>query len=190
MKELTIEEKAQKYDEAKHIMTKYLESGNAGVIAENTIKKAFPELGESDDEKIRNDIIQVLKGEISFTSEKQMKEYIAYLEKLKSVSEIVERCKKSWYNEGKIDGKYEGITDDVKYQQGWHDALEKQGEKINAIENFDTEFEKQVSYLIASVINKEYEYNQGYVKWIANTLLNYAKHEFEKQSEQKPADKA
>ena len=63
--------------------------------------------------------------------------------------------------------------------------LEKQGEKIDAIENFGTEFEKQVSHLIASAINKEHEYNQGYVKWTANALLNYAKQELEKQDEQK-----
>ena len=50
MKELSIEQKARRYDEAKYIMKEYLESGNAGVIAENTIKKAFPELSESDDE--------------------------------------------------------------------------------------------------------------------------------------------
>lgn len=66
--------------------------------------------------------------------------------------------------------------------------LEKQGEKVNVIENFDTEFEKQVSRLIASTINKEHEYNDGFVKWAANALLNYAKHELEKQGEQKPAE--
>lgn len=63
--------------------------------------------------------------------------------------------------------------------------LEKQGEKIDAIENFDTEFEKQVSHLSASTINKEYEYTSDFVKWTANALLNYAKHELEKQGEQK-----
>ena len=66
--------------------------------------------------------------------------------------------------------------------------LEKQGEKIDAIENFDTEFEKQVSCLIASDINKEYKYNQGCVKWAANALLNYAKHELEKQGSQNLAN--
>lgn len=58
MKELSIEQKARCYDEAKTIMGKYLNSGNAGVIAENTIKKAFPELREPDDEKIKQAIIE------------------------------------------------------------------------------------------------------------------------------------
>ena len=69
-----------------------------------------------------------------------------------------------------------------------YDWLKKQGEKVDAIENFDTEFEKQVSHLIASAINKEHEYNDGFVKWTANALLNYAKHELEKQGELKPTD--
>ena len=78
---MTIEEKARAYDEAKSIMEKYLKSGNAGVIAENTIKKAFPELGENEDERIRKELIRILKGEISFTSEKANEKYIAWLEK-------------------------------------------------------------------------------------------------------------
>ena len=57
MKELSIEEKARRYDEAKYIMKEYLESGIAGVIAENTIKKAFPELAESENERIRKALI-------------------------------------------------------------------------------------------------------------------------------------
>ena len=54
----------KKYKEALEIMEKYLKSCNAGVIAENTIKEAFPELKESKDEKIRKSIWQVLsRGE-------------------------------------------------------------------------------------------------------------------------------
>ena len=71
-----------------------------------------------------------------------------------------------------------------------YEWLEKQGYKVSAIEGFETEFEKQVSHLIASAINKEHEYNQGYIKWTANALLNYAKNELEKQGEKKPANSA
>lgn len=35
------------------------------------------------------------------------------------------RLKKSWYEEGRIDGKFEGLSDDEKYQQGFHDAKEQ-----------------------------------------------------------------
>ena len=42
---------------------------------------------------------------------------------------------------------------------------------------FDNEFEKQVSHLLASVLNGEYEYNEGFVKHTAQYLLGFAKHE-------------
>ena len=81
MKELSIEEKARLYDEAKYIMKEYLESGNAGVIAENTIKKAFPELKESEDERIRTLIISSIKNDMTVGSTKNKEECIAWLEK-------------------------------------------------------------------------------------------------------------
>ena len=59
---MTIEEKARRYDKAKYIMKEYLESGNAGVIAENTIKKAFPELKKSEDKRIRKELTEFLKN--------------------------------------------------------------------------------------------------------------------------------
>jgi len=60
---MTQEQKAKAYDKAKYIMKEYIESGNAGVIAENTIKKAFPELNESKnkkDERIIKALIQLV----------------------------------------------------------------------------------------------------------------------------------
>jgi len=117
MKELSIEQKAKRYDEAKYIMKEYLESGNAGVIAENTIKKAFPELKESEDERIRKELLQIAKeSEDSFymvmTPDKR-KHLIAWLEKQGNAN------KEYWrgYREGKQE-----ILD--KYAE-----LEKQGEQ-------------------------------------------------------------
>lgn len=40
---------------------------------------------------------------------------------------------------------------------------------------FDNEFENQISHLIASVLNGEHEYNEGFVKYAAQSLLGYAK---------------
>jgi hypothetical protein len=83
MKELSVEQKAKRYDEAKYIMKEYLESGNAGVIAENTIKKAFPELEESEDERIRKDIVTYLKSILSNKKygDKFIEDWIAWLAK-------------------------------------------------------------------------------------------------------------
>ncbi len=61
--------------------------------------------------------------------------------------------------------------------------LEKQREQkpVECI-NFDNEFENQISHLIASVLSGEHEYNEGFVKYVAQSLLGYA------NNEQKPAE--
>ena len=94
-------------------------------LTRGCIESIFPELAESEDEKIRKEIIEYIK------TGTYHKDWIAWLEKQESVEEIVERCKDSWYNEGKIAGMAEGLTDDEKYQQGWHDAIEKKEEKVD-----------------------------------------------------------
>lgn len=109
------------------------------VLLKLALEFLIPELKESEDERIRKSIIDLV--------EKQMPK-----------------------------------SENKKWMISW---LEKQSEKVNAIENFNTEFERQISHLIASIINKEHEYNEGFVKWTANALLNYAKHELEKQGEHK-----
>lgn len=45
------------------------------------LESLFHELAESEDEKIRKEIIAVFKGQITFTTEEQGKKYIAWLEK-------------------------------------------------------------------------------------------------------------
>ena len=63
------------------------------------------------------------------------------------------------------------------------DLLRKQGKKVEPIEGFNSEFEKQISHLIASIINKEHEYTEAFVKWTSDTFLNYAERKIEKQGE-------
>ena len=81
----TIEEKARAYDRAKDIMEKYLKSGNAGVIAENTIKNAFPELHENGDEIVKEELINYLKHRCNTTTlsgeERACNKWIDWLEK-------------------------------------------------------------------------------------------------------------
>lgn len=107
------------------------------------LEEVFPELKETEDEKISKELIDAINGlwvndalPLPLSVGRKDK-WIAWLEKQKSVGEIVERCKNSWYNEGKIAGMAEGLTNDEKYQQGWHDALEKQGEKNPTWSDYD-----------------------------------------------------
>lgn len=113
------------------------------------LEEILPELAESEDEKIRKALIEHIKAnkwaDYVLFQKFSPDDVIAWLEKQESVEEIVERCKKSWYNEGKIDGKFEGIDDDVKYLQGWYDALEKQNEQNPA---WSEEDEKMLDYAL------------------------------------------
>lgn len=91
----------------------------------------FPEIKESEDEMIRKELITHCRNTRCVTEEgaERIAKWISWLEKQESVEEIVERCKTLGYNEGKIQGQIEGLTNDEKYQQGLHDAFENQGEQ-------------------------------------------------------------
>ena len=113
-------------------------NGETGFIRKE-VEEVFPELKDNDD-RIRKALITYFQrfpypyGGIE-SAGTNAKEAIAWLKKQESVEEIVARCKDSWYNEGKIAGMAEGLSDDEKYQQGWHDAIEKQGEQNHAWSN-------------------------------------------------------
>ena len=50
----------------------------------------------------------------------------------------------------------------------------KCGKKPVECIKFDNEFENQISHLIASVLNDEHEYNEGFVKYASQSLLGFA----------------
>ena len=129
---MTDKEKARAYDEA---IRKAQDVSHTSEFIK--ITDLFPQLLESEDEKIR-------------------KTLISYFEWVKERD-----CKSEW-NGLKVD--------DIR---AW---LEKQKEQksIQCIE-FTNEFENQISHLLASVLNDEYEYNEGFVKHAAQSLLGYAK---------------
>lgn len=101
------------------------------------LEEILPELKESENEKIRKELKMAIAVALdySYFDKETADNILAWLEKQQSVEEIVERCKDSWYNEGKIAGMAEGLSDEEKYQQGWHDALEKQNEQNPAWSN-------------------------------------------------------
>ena len=142
---MTQEEKARAYDEAleraKNEWSNNLD--NAYKNYRGRLEIIFPELAESEDERIRKAILNYMKKVWGNSQDDvcgvHVEDAIAWLEKQKSVGEIVSRCKNSWYNEGKIQGQIEGLSDEEKYQQGWHDALEKQSEK-KSIDKVETKF--------------------------------------------------
>lgn len=66
-----MEDYKEKYEQALAIIKKYIDTGNAGVITENVIKNAFPELKESEDEKVRKALI----GKIKEIADEEYKAY-------------------------------------------------------------------------------------------------------------------
>jgi len=161
----------EKYEEklSKAITLHNLASETSHDDIRMVLEELFDELKESEDERVRKSIIDLVEKQMPKSENKKW--MIAWLEKQGKNEKIDEAS----YRTG-----IKRVLDNPKSY-----GLEKQGEKIDVIENFDTEFEKQVSHLIASTINKEYEYTSDFVKWTANVLLNYAKHELEKKDEHK-----
>lgn len=82
MKELSVEEKARRYDEAIKRLED-IETGNCQktfMFTEGLFDYIFPELRESEDERIRKKLIVLVKGSLAHTDE-EINEMIAYLEK-------------------------------------------------------------------------------------------------------------
>ena len=156
------------FAKAKEPMNSYKEHNRGDEASIEDLEEVFPELGESEDEKIRKALVRFHKSTIDVDGIKG-EEIVAWLEKQKSVGEIVERCKNSWYNEGKIAGMTEGLTNDEKYQQGRHDALEKQGEK-KAIMNVPT---REVILSIWDLGNEWKELTNGSISTKYGTQLDY-----------------
>lgn len=120
---------------------------------------------KSNDEHITSPFLKSLLEDI-FPELKESKD-----EKIKkTLINLVKRNGAAYFNQIHIDDIF-----------AW---LENQDKKVDVIENFDTEFEKQVSHLLASAINKDYEYTEGFAKWVSSNLLGYAKYEIEKQDKQ------
>lgn len=86
------------------------------------LEKLFPELRETEDEKIRKNLINFLdavwhlgkNANFDEHSKADCAEWISWLEKQEGCEHIrkdwLEHIKQSWYKEGFIDGKYSGGT--------------------------------------------------------------------------------
>ena len=110
-----IKEKAKAYDKALEMAKKLIENEetNVPVFYVDNIKDIFPELEESEDEKVRKALISILKSDFekdTTINDISVGDIITWLEKQKNCEYIkkdwLEHIKQSWYKEGFIDGKY------------------------------------------------------------------------------------
>ena len=113
---MTDKEKARAYDEALKIAKNYYSTTDS-VADTELIELIFPELKESEDERIRKELIKIVNGHYSLFKEIDRAKTIAWLEKQNS---NVDNANKEYWR-GYREGKQE-ILD--KYAE-----LEKQGEQ-------------------------------------------------------------
>ena len=176
-----------------------------GMKAEIRDGKAIIKKKESEDERIRKAIIESLPkyGYLPQTSIK-VEDAIAWLEKQKEQKDfqakVKQRMEYLWdklpdanrVNKGnctpeewKTLGAYMEL--EMNFDNG-SEEKQKEQKPVEPIE-FSNEFENQVSHLLASVLNGEHEYNEGFVKYVAQSLLGYAKEE-QKSAEWSEEDEA
>ena len=118
MKELTIEEKAKAYDEALERAKAINNEKDVDIESGTTIcEYIFPELKESEDEKIRKEIISILRNTYWTSNKNRFNELVAWLEKQRDKDKLIQEL-----------GEYK-----VKYTQ---EVLEKY---VNSMSNKDDE---------------------------------------------------
>ena len=112
----TVEEKAKAYDEVLNKLRHFITKGVDPLITRADVQDFFPELAESEGEKIKKRITLCLEECVhsDVIRDYEKDECIAWLEKQEGCEHIkkdwLEHIKQSWYKEGFIDGKYSGGT--------------------------------------------------------------------------------
>ena len=140
------------------------------------IETLIPELKESEDERIRNELIDALKtsksvGELKFIlPEPTREECIAYLEKQKDASkaiEAVERIDK--YIDEHLANAHD-IKDsnpDKKYYRGWDDALGKMSGILQDVYSNENQKKEKANLTKEQFIKYgELEYQRGYLQGV------------------------
>lgn len=139
-----------------------------------TIERIFPELKESEDERIRKELISFISDRKNwFPKEETKTSWLAWLEK-QGEQKLLNNDKYQTVSVKTLDRLYKSEKELEQLKQGKQKPVE--------CIKLDNEFENQISHLIASVLNGEHEYNEGFVKYVSQSLLGFAK------KEQKPAE--
>ena len=164
MKELSIEEKAHRYDEA--IKEAVIAHKDEDKHLKATLERIFPELKESEDERIRKDILQFvknwLKGEFPkyTTNEEECNAMITWLEEQRYSEFELENEYWRGYDDGKKQGKKKptdkvepifNVGDKIQYLKGCGTIM-----TIEKIENGEYIFANNMGHTIIESGNEWY----------------------------------
>ena len=143
MKELSTEEKAERYDEVVNKLRRFMEQGVNPLITRADVQDFFPQLAESEDDRIRKEIVRFIRMEVE--DEIVGNKWLAWLEKHK-------------YTEDDLDKAYK-CANEVQYRRGYEDAkkeIVKQDEQKTV---WSEEDEKKRTLLISILeVNHPYDY--------------------------------
>jgi hypothetical protein len=125
MKELSIEEKAKRYDEAIERAKSKIKNDKDHVLYESDVIDIFPELYESEDERIKNEIIDY----ISTADDKELIPYESWIAWLEKQGEQIDIANKEYwrgYREGKQEtlDKYAELEKQDKQNHVWSEEDE------------------------------------------------------------------
>ena len=90
---MTEKEKAKAYDEAIERAKKWQNESNINKIDNRIIEEIFPELKESEDEKIRKEIISILRNAYWTSNKNRFNELVAWLEKQRDKDKLIQESK-------------------------------------------------------------------------------------------------
>lgn len=134
MKELSIEGKATRYDQAIKVAKSKIKNDKDHVLYEDDIIEIFPELKESEDERIRKWLIALIEWSKSYAASgitsDEAKEMTAWLEKQKTSDEALQYLKEN-HSPSEVSDFQAAMNIAVAkaYDKGYNDGLKKQDEQ-------------------------------------------------------------
>lgn len=172
---MTQEEKAKAYDKALEIAKSYY-----GPACNEFLDTIFPELAESEDEKIRKWIITHLEN--NYKGNYWATQAIAWLEKQKDLNKMIVVSPEVWDNA--ISDAYENGKKDDEKQKELHYVNKRVDDIMNMPEL--SAFEQALTNFIGYWEDDEEHWPSQFVKKHGKHILDMAREELQK--EQKPVD--
>ena len=130
---MTIEEKAKRYDEALTKARNIVNSINVGLIGKDSFEAVFPELKESEDERIKKEIISAVNIYCSeyCRGTKVREDMLTWLEK-QGKQKLADNVEPKWKPSDEEMGVIEAVINNMSFQRRHLDSLYEQLKKLKS----------------------------------------------------------